>query len=75
MKLRDDVNEYGTPITVFKCDFCGEEYSVCPAIPDVKLDDWNGCQMEWCESYDESRDANKMFDDPDVEFVNLGMKN
>lgn len=74
MKIRDDVNEYGTPITVFKCDYCNEEFSVCPAVPDYKLDQWKGCQMKWCESYEEDRDADKMFDENKIKFINIGMK-
>lgn len=63
MKIRDDVNEYGTPITIFICEFCGREFSVCTAIPDENLDNWKGCLAVECDSYDESRDIDKVFDE------------
>jgi hypothetical protein len=68
MKLRDDVNEYGTPITVFRCEFCGGEFTVCPEVADDRLDQWRGCLAEDCASYDPSRDATIYFpaDDPDL---------
>lgn len=67
MKLRNDVNEYGTPITVFRCEFCQQEFTVCPIVPDIHLDNWKGCTSPDCESYDEARDADKMFEeDEDV---------
>ena len=57
MKIRDDINEFGTKITIFKCDFCGEEFSVCPAVSDEKSDQWTGCLSADCISYDMSRDV------------------
>lgn len=60
-KLRDDVNEYGTPITVFVCEYCNREFSCCPAIPDDRLDNWRGCLATDCISYDPERDADKFF--------------
>ena len=53
MKIRDDVNEYGTKISVHKCADCGEEYTLCPAQPG----DFGGCQDEDCSSYDPKRDV------------------
>lgn len=66
MKLRDDVNEYGTPVTWFRCEACGGDFSVCPAVPPERLDNWGGCLDEGCPSYDLSRDAEVFFapDDP-----------
>lgn len=70
MKLRDDVNKHGTPITVFRCEYCGKEFSICPAIPDINLDNWRGCLRPECESYDETRDADKMlFEDKTAELL------
>lgn len=68
MKVRDDVNEYGTPITVFDCESCGQEFTVCPAAADDRLDHWRGCLDEGCPSYDPSRDVSVYFpaDDPDL---------
>lgn len=60
-KIRDDINEHGTKITVFLCSYCGSEYSVCPAVPDNKLDRWDGaCTAPDCESYDPARDVDAM---------------
>jgi len=43
VKLRDDKNEHGTPVTVFECEYCHREFTVCPAVPDINLDNWDGC--------------------------------
>lgn len=59
-KIRDDVNEYGTPITVMKCEFCGVEFTLCPAVPDERLDQWDGCLDTVCSSYDPARDVDAM---------------
>lgn len=69
MKLRNDVNEYGTPITVFLCEFCDKEFSVVPAIPDINLDNWTGCLRPQCESYDETRDVDKMMEEGTVRLL------
>ena len=63
MFLRNDVNESGTPVTWFKCDYCGSEYSVCPAINDSQHDMYNGCTISPCESYDPKRDVDILFMD------------
>ena len=63
MKIRNGVNEYNTPISIHICEFCGVEFTVCPAIPDEKLDDWRGCMAPECESYDSERDGDKLFDE------------
>lgn len=60
MKIRNDVNEYGTPIAVYWCDTCGEEYTVCPA-PEND-DAWQNCLSTECASYDPERDVDKLFD-------------
>jgi len=70
MKLRDDTNDYGTPITVFQCEFCGVEFSVCPAVRESRLDNWRGCMTPECESYDETRDGDKiLFEDRSAELL------
>lgn len=63
MKLSDGVNEFGTPITNFKCDYCGSKFSVCPAIEDKHLDSFKGCTIHPCESYDPKRDIDILFMD------------
>ena len=53
MKLREDTNEHGTPISVHKCSDCGEEFTVCPPAGE----DWGGCMADTCISYDPKRDG------------------
>lgn len=69
MKLRDDVNEYGTKITVCLCEYCEREFLICPAVPDHKLDRWRGCTAPDCESYDEGRDVDKMLEEGSVKVI------
>ena len=61
-KIGQEFNEYGTLVTRFKCETCGNEFTVCPAVPPDKEDDWRDCLSEECESYDPTRDADKLFD-------------
>lgn len=56
MKIRDDVNEYGTPISYHKCEYCGVEFSVCPAFDNV-----DGCSVYPCQSYDPKHDIDIIF--------------
>ena len=74
MKLRNDVNELGTPITVFQCEYCCEVFTVCPAVPDINLDNWKGCTGPDCESYDEKRDVDKMIEEDGVELMKYPTK-
>jgi hypothetical protein len=58
------LNDYHVVVSVHECEFCGSEFTVCPAqAPDVA--GWEGCLGEGCESYDESRDFDLFFDDPE----------
>lgn len=60
-------NEYNTPVDAYRCDTCGEEFTVCPANDDRSKDgDWSGCMAPTCASYDPARDADKLFDDGNV---------
>ena len=63
MKLRDETNEFGVKVSVFQCEECGREFTVCPAVPDINLDNWTGCTAPDCPSYDESRDVDKLLED------------
>ena len=54
------VNEYGVRVAAQRCKTCGAEFTVCP-VPD-DLTDWEHCMSENCASYDERRDADKLFD-------------
>jgi len=56
------VNKYGTRVAIRRCKTCGAEFTVCPAPPPEKLDQWQHCLSEACDSYDDSRDADKLFD-------------
>jgi hypothetical protein len=60
-------NEFGTPVDAYRCDTCGDEFTVCPANDDRSRDeDWSGCMALTCASYNPRRDADKFFDDGDV---------
>lgn len=65
MRTGTELNEYGTPVAAYKCDTCGNAYTVCP-IPEND-EEWNNCLVEECASYDPKRDIDWMFpDDPKV---------
>lgn len=57
MKLREETNEHGTPISVHQCSDCGEEFTVCPPAGE----DWGGCMADTCISYDPKRDLDIKF--------------
>lgn len=61
MFVRADENEHGTPLTVHKCDECGNEFTVTPAVPAERRDEWNMCMAESCPSYEPTRDAELYF--------------
>lgn len=63
-KIGQTLNEHGTIVTQFKCEYCGHEFTVCPAVPPDKEYQWSGCLGADCQSYDEKRDADKLFDNP-----------
>ena len=53
-------NEYGTEVSKHKCDACGTEYTLCPAVkPDSVLS--KNCEADECPSYDPENDAEIMF--------------
>ena len=56
----DAVNEYGTRVMVTRCKTCGGEFTVCPVPDNPEI--WQHCMSETCASYDEARDADKLFD-------------
>lgn len=68
MYLGEGKNDYGTPVSRFRCDHCGDEYTVCPVVPLERREHWNSCLSEACQSYDESRDADLLseMDDPQI---------
>ncbi|WP_313444564.1 hypothetical protein [Brevundimonas sp.] len=68
-KIADTFNEFGTPVTLFACLGCESTFTVCPAVEDKHLDQWSGCLGRGCSTYDDSRDADKMFDEGKVRRV------
>lgn len=62
MKIGYENNQYGTLVSRHKCDACGKEFTVCPAVPDDHNDQWLNCLDVECSSYDPSRDVDKLFD-------------
>jgi hypothetical protein len=60
--LREGINDYGTPVSWFKCDACDGEFSVCPAVTEDRYDEWTGCMADTCDSYDIVRDISIFFD-------------
>jgi len=60
--MRYDVNEFGTRVSVHICRYCGDEFTVCPAIPVERESNFEGCLAVGCPSYDPERDVDKLFD-------------
>lgn len=61
MKIGDDTNDAGIPTTVFKCEYCNQEFSICPAVEKEREHLFKGCSTPGCESYDASRDLDVLF--------------
>lgn len=61
MKLGVQLNEYGTPVALYRCEYCGEIFTVCPIPEDDS--EWVGCQAPICASYDKCRDADRLFEE------------
>jgi hypothetical protein len=55
------VNEYGTEVSLHRCDSCGDDFSVCPGVPPDKTNEWDTCLSIACESYEPMRDAELYF--------------
>lgn len=72
MRLRETTNEYGTPVIEYRCETCGETFTICPA-PALENDDqWAGCMAPTCASYDPARDVDKWFDEGRVRAIPNG---
>jgi hypothetical protein len=69
MRLRETTNEYGTPVAEYRCQTCGEIFTICPAPEPEKDDQWKDCLARECSSYDESRDIDKWFEDGRVRSI------
>jgi hypothetical protein len=64
MKVGETTNGFGVAVSLHRCCYCGDNFSVTPARDDA----WGlGCLMEGCPSYDVSRDADLFWDvDPHI---------
>lgn len=65
-RIATTFNEYGTPVTMFWCDECQTTFTVCPEQKPENDWQWAGCLGTTCPSYDEARDADKLFDEGKV---------
>lgn len=72
MRVGMTVNEYGTPVTKYRCEACGEIFTVCPAPTPSEDHNWDGCTAPECSSYDPDRDIDKWFDEG---YVRVGANN
>lgn len=66
-KIRNDVNEFGSPVSVHLCAACGDEFTVCPPADE----NFGGCLAPGCASYDPARDVDKLFDEGSDAIVRL----
>lgn len=69
MRIRETTNDYGTPVVEYRCEACGELFTVCPAPSEDRDDQWKGCQADVCASYEPTRDVDKWFDEGRVRFI------
>ena len=65
MYIGSGKNEYGTIISKHRCEYCGIEFTMSPAIKTKHFHNWRGCMSKECESYDPYRDFDLFFDDPE----------
>jgi hypothetical protein len=67
--IAETFNEYGTPVSMFRCSGCSTTFTVCPSVPEERRDQWSGCMGVDCTTYDEARDGDKLFDAGKVQRV------
>jgi len=60
MYLRTEPNRHGTGTSIHKCNTCGEEFSVTPAVSEESQGFVN-CLSPDCASYDPERDLDILF--------------
>lgn len=53
-------NEHDIKVSCHKCDTCGGEFTVAPAIEEG-VAGWENCMSDECASYDPHRDADVLF--------------
>ena len=71
-RIGETLNEYGTPVAKYRCESCGEVFSVCPSPTPDEDEQWRGCLWDGCDSYDESRDIDNWFDEGRVRAIPMG---
>jgi hypothetical protein len=63
MRLGTRQNEYGTLVSVHRCDVCGDEFTLCPAIDGDDTCGFPGNEERpACGSYDPGRDVGLLFE-------------
>lgn len=72
MRLRETANEYDTPVVEYRCETCGETFTICPAPEPEEDDQWAGCMATTCASYDPDRDCDRWFDEGRVRAIPRG---
>lgn len=55
-------NEYGTLVSKHRCDTCGEEFTLCPAVSS-KDEGWENCLSPTCSSYSPDRDLDDVIEE------------
>ena len=59
MKVGETLNGYGTTVSLHRCIYCGDNFTVTPA----EDNSWGlGCLAEQCDSYDITRDVDLFWD-------------
>lgn len=56
-------NEFGTSVKEYRCEDCGDVFTVTPAPSDDRDHHWTGCTQPYCESYKPEWDIDRIFDE------------
>lgn len=59
--IEENVNYAGTPVSVWRCAWCADVFTTCPASSLAQHQNWRGCLAEICDSYDPGRDGDLYF--------------
>lgn len=59
MKVGETLNAYGTPVSLHRCCYCGNSFTVTPARDNAF---GLGCLSDKCASYDLARDVDIFFE-------------
>jgi len=60
MLIEISVNQYGTAVSEHICNTCGRPFTLTPS--QAGKEGWDNCLDITCDSYDESRDADLLFE-------------